>query len=69
MTEICDEPYVPGRMAAAVRSWSDDVSRYRGRQQFGDVLLEYLDKKHAEQVEKGVVVEGRMEGDESRYPF
>jgi len=69
MTEICDEPYVPGRMAAAVRSWSDDVARYRGRQQFGEVLLEYLDNKHAEQVEKGVVVEGRMEGDESRYPF
>ena len=69
MTEICEEPYVPARMAAAVRSWSDDVARYRGRQQFGDVLLEYLDRKHKEQVEAGMVEEGKLEADGLGYPF
>ncbi|CAG8979036.1 hypothetical protein HYALB_00011606, partial [Hymenoscyphus albidus] len=51
ITEICEEPYVPGRLASAVRSWGDDVSRYKGKEMYGGVLLEYLDRKHREQVE------------------
>ncbi|KAI5862614.1 mannosyl transferase [Durotheca rogersii] len=54
ITEIAQEDYVPGRLASAVRSWGDDVSRYKGREMFGDVLLEYLDQKHKEQVERGL---------------
>lgn len=58
---------MPGRLASAVRSWGDDVSRYKGRERYGEVLLEYLDQKHAEQVEAGLDVENE---DEVRaYPF
>jgi len=54
ITEICDEPYVPGRLASAVRSWGPDVSKYKGKEMYGDVLLEYLDKRHQEQVDSGL---------------
>lgn len=67
ITEICEEDYVPGRLASAVRSWGDDVSRYKGREMYGDVLLEYLDKRHAEQVTAGLKVE--EEEDVRAYPF
>lgn len=67
ITEICEEPYVPGRLASAVRSWGDDVSKYKGKAKYGDVLLEYLDRKHQEQVGKGLVKEGE-EGDKA-YPY
>jgi alpha-1,2-mannosyltransferase len=67
---------VPGRLASAVRSWSDDVAKYRGRARYGDVLLEYLDGKHAEQLEGGVVKEDEFEDEEAiqhgarrGYPF
>lgn len=73
---IISEPYVPGRLASAVRSWNDDVAKYRGRARYGDVLLEYLDGKHAEQVEAGVVKEDEFEDEEGiqggvrkGYPF
>jgi alpha-1,2-mannosyltransferase len=67
MTEICEEPYVPGRLAQAVRSWSDDVAHYRGRAQFQDILLEYLDKKHEEQVKGGLELE--KEDEVHSYPY
>ena len=68
ITEIADEPYVPGRLASAVRSWGEDVSRYKGKDRYGEVLLEYLDKKHEEQVAGGLDVE--REEDEGRgYPW
>ncbi|KAJ5725471.1 uncharacterized protein N7483_006828 [Penicillium malachiteum] len=54
VTEIVKEPYVPGRLASAVRSWGDDVSRYKGKEKYAEVLLEYLDAKHAEQVAAGL---------------
>ncbi|KAF2031917.1 hypothetical protein EK21DRAFT_99437 [Setomelanomma holmii] len=54
VTDICKEPYVPGRLASAVRSWGDDVSKYKGRERYGDVLLEYLDMMHEEQVKNGL---------------
>ncbi|KAH7026390.1 alpha-1,2-mannosyltransferase [Microdochium trichocladiopsis] len=67
MTEIAEEDYVPGRLASAVRSWGDDVSRYKGKDKYGAVLLEYLDSKHEEQLARGLDVEGE---DEARaYPF
>jgi alpha-1,2-mannosyltransferase len=65
--EICKEPYVPGRLASAVRSWGDDVSEYKGRDRYDDVLLEYLDKVHEEQVKNGLDV---SEEDKAHaYPF
>ncbi|PGG96193.1 alpha-1,2-mannosyltransferase [Blastomyces parvus] len=69
VVEIAKEPGVPGRLASAVRSWGDDVARYKGRERYGDVLLEYLDRMHQEQVEKGEV--GTMEEEEEggKYPF
>lgn len=67
VTEIAEEPGVPGRLASAVRSWGDDVAKYKGRERYQDVLLAYLDMKHQEQVENGTVVEG--EEREGMYPF
>ncbi|KAI5363904.1 hypothetical protein Slin15195_G095590 [Septoria linicola] len=67
ITEIVEEPYVPGRLASAIRSWGEDVSRYKGKERYGDVLLEYLDRKHEEQVRNGLDLEKE---DEARsYPW
>ncbi|OCT46947.1 hypothetical protein CLCR_02422 [Cladophialophora carrionii] len=67
ITEVAQEDYVPGRLASAVRSWGDDVSRYKGKEKYEAVLLEYLDKKHQEQLDRGLKLE---EEDEKRsYPF
>lgn len=41
---------MPRRLASAVRSWGDNVSRYKGKEMYEEVLLEYLDGKHREQV-------------------
>ena len=68
ITEIAQEPYVPGRLASAIRSWGDDVSRYKGKARYGEALLEYLDRKHQEQVDAGVVKEDEEEVGEG-YPF
>ncbi|KAJ6137499.1 hypothetical protein N7471_003985 [Penicillium samsonianum] len=58
--DIVQEPYVPGRLADAVRSWGDDVGRYKGKEKYQDVLLEFLDEKHRVQVEGGWRLRGRM---------
>ncbi|EHA18236.1 hypothetical protein ASPNIDRAFT_129462, partial [Aspergillus niger ATCC 1015] len=57
ITGIVEEEYVPGRLASAVRSWGNDVAVYKGRERYGDVLLEFLDRKHQEQVDRGLRVE------------
>uniref|UniRef100_A0A093XI47 Alanine/arginine aminopeptidase n=1 Tax=Talaromyces marneffei PM1 TaxID=1077442 RepID=A0A093XI47_TALMA len=57
ITEIAKEPYVPGRLASAIRSWEDDVSIYKGKEKYGEVLLEYLDKQHEEQIANGLDLE------------
>ncbi|KAI2715862.1 hypothetical protein CBS147318_5713 [Penicillium roqueforti] len=64
---ISEEPYVPGRLADAVRSWGDDIGRYKGKEKYQDVLLEYLDEKHRLQVEGGLDVE--KEDEVRRYPL
>ncbi|KAL8673135.1 MAG: hypothetical protein Q9168_002432 [Polycauliona sp. 1 TL-2023] len=66
ITKVVEEVGVPGRLASAVRSWGDDVARYKGRERYGEVLLEYLDGKHKEQVEKGLVSETE---EEPKYPY
>lgn len=67
ITEIAEEPFVPGRLASAVRSWGEDVSRYKGKERYEEVLLEYLDGKHREQVEAGLEFEN--EENVRAYPY
>ncbi|KAI0141852.1 hypothetical protein GGR57DRAFT_398254 [Xylariaceae sp. FL1272] len=65
--DIVEEDHVPGRLASAVRSWGDDVSRYKGKERYGNVLLDFLDMKHEEQVARGLDLEKE---DEARaYPY
>lgn len=54
ITEVVRENYVPGRLASAIRSWGPEVGRYKGREKYEDVLLEYLDRQHQKQVEEGL---------------
>ncbi len=58
---------MPGRLASAIRGWGDDVSRYKGRERYQDVLLEFLDEKHREQVADGLDVE--KEDEVRSYPY
>lgn len=67
VTAISKEPYVPGRLASAIRSWGDDVSVYKGKEKYERVLLEYLDQKHEEQLANGLDLE--KEEEERKYPF
>lgn len=67
ITEICKEPYVPGRLASAMRSWGDDVSRYKGKAQYASVVLKYLDDMHRQQVEGGLDLE--KEDEVRAYPY
>jgi len=67
ITEIVQEPYVPGRLASAVRSWGDDVSRYKGKEKYKDVLLAYLDKEHEKQVAGGLDMS--REDEVRHYPY
>ena len=69
ITEIAKEPGVPGRLASGVRSWGDDVSKYKGKEKYGDVLLQYLDEEHRKQVEAGVAKEVEDESERGAYPF
>ena len=57
LRKIAEEPGVPGRLASAIRSWGEDSARYKGREMFGEVVCGFLDGKHREQVERGVVGE------------
>lgn len=67
IAEVVKELYVPGRLASAIRSWGDDVSRYKGKEKYEGVLLEYLDRKHEEQIAAGLELE--KEDDVRSYPF
>ena len=67
VTDICQEPYIPGRLASAVRSWKDDVSKYKGKEQYGEVLLEYLDMMHEKQVASGLHIS--KEEEMKSYPY
>jgi alpha-1,2-mannosyltransferase len=66
ITEVVKEPFVPGRLASAIRSWGDDVARYKGREKYGEVLLEYLDRMHQVQVDGGLDLE--REEEVRKYP-
>lgn len=71
ITKVAREPGVPGRLASAIRSWGDDTARYKGRDKYGAALLAFLDRCHGEQVERGEVGVGEVEGERqnAKYPF
>jgi hypothetical protein len=52
---MAEEPGVPGRLAAAMRTWPEGVSWYKAAKLYKDCVLPFLDEKHREQVERGVV--------------
>ncbi|SPO03151.1 uncharacterized protein DNG_05833 [Cephalotrichum gorgonifer] len=56
IVDIAREDYVPGRLASAIRSWDGEVARYKGREKYEKVLLEYLDNQHQGQLDRGLVV-------------
>jgi hypothetical protein len=53
LPELGKEKGVPARLASAVRSWPEGVGRYKGRDNYETVLLEYLDKCAEEQRKEG----------------
>jgi hypothetical protein len=67
ITQIAQEDYVPGRLASAIRSWGPDVSRYKGKERYGDVLLEYLDHEHKKQLDRGLDLS--KEEEVRQYPW
>ncbi|KAF1816203.1 hypothetical protein P152DRAFT_504931 [Eremomyces bilateralis CBS 781.70] len=67
ITDICKEKYVPGRLASGIRSWAPDVSKYRGRAQFEEVLLPYLDGEHQKQLDDGLDLGN--EDEHHSYPY
>jgi hypothetical protein len=65
VTELVKEPFVPGRLAEAIRQWDDVVSAYKGRMHWDGILLPYLDEMHEKQKREGVL-DGRAEGE---FPY
>ncbi|KZT74534.1 hypothetical protein DAEQUDRAFT_720712 [Daedalea quercina L-15889] len=65
VVELAKEPGVPGRLASAVRGWSEDVGQYKGIERYKSILP-YLDERHREQAEAGLVKDGDRS---SSYPF
>ncbi|CAE6425298.1 unnamed protein product [Rhizoctonia solani] len=66
ITRLAEEPGVPGRMADAIRSWPPEVAEYKGQHLYMDAVLSYLDERHRQQVERGIVEEGQRD---VNYPF
>ncbi|KPV74549.1 uncharacterized protein RHOBADRAFT_28115 [Rhodotorula graminis WP1] len=72
VTQLADEPGVPGRMASGIRSWPQgdrSVTWYKGGELFNPVLLPFLDKKHEEQVVAGVVKLNDKGTTDEKYPY
>ncbi len=65
VTELYKEPYAPGKLAAAVRGWSEEVAEYKGLRKYEKTLLEYLDNLHKEQVMNGLDIDAEPQ----QYPF
>ena len=67
ITDVAQEDYVPGRLASALRSWDSTVANYKGREKYENVLLEYLDREHQKQLDKGLDLS--REDEVRRYPW
>ncbi|KAJ3990373.1 hypothetical protein F5890DRAFT_1481462 [Lentinula detonsa] len=65
--ELAKEPGIPARMASAMRSWPEDVRRYKGNGLYEKVMLEYLDKAAEGQLRTGG--EEMMKESGKGYPF
>ncbi|KAF8529912.1 hypothetical protein JB92DRAFT_3106604 [Gautieria morchelliformis] len=66
VTEIIEEPGIPGRLAAAVRSWPDPIAQSKGKELYADTMLPWLDSLHQKQIETGVIsAEDRFD----KYPY
>ena len=50
-----------------MRSWGNDVSHYKGKAQYADVVLGYLDAMHQKQIEDGLDLE--KEDEVRAYPY
>ncbi|KAK6507388.1 hypothetical protein TWF481_005823 [Arthrobotrys musiformis] len=67
VTEVAKEPYVPGRLASAIRSWGEDVAKYKGSEKYKSILLEFLDRENQKQIDSGLITE---EGQSHlKYPY
>jgi alpha-1,2-mannosyltransferase len=64
LVQIAKEPGIPGRLASAIRSWPDDVSKYKGKKAYEDVILKYLDEKDKEQSDNGISIDNSKS-----YPY
>ena len=67
ITDLAKEERVPGRLASAIRSWGDDVGRYKGREKYEGVLLAYLDEAHQRQIDGGLDLD--KEDEVHNYPW
>lgn len=65
VTSISQEPYVPGRLAEAIRNWDDTVSFYKGKAHWEKILLPYLDAQDRKQRESGML----DKQDEPEFPY
>ncbi|KAH9853943.1 hypothetical protein C2E23DRAFT_821137 [Lenzites betulinus] len=63
--EIVREPGMAGRLASAIRSWPDDVARYKARDAY-EAVLPLLDRRHEEELEQGLISEGDKK---NTFPF
>ncbi|KAL1939749.1 hypothetical protein VTO73DRAFT_9782 [Trametes versicolor] len=63
--DLVREPGVAGRLASAIRSWPEDVARYKARDAY-EAVLPLLDRCHAEELEQGLISEGDKK---NNFPF
>lgn len=63
LTVMAQEPGVPGRLAAAMRNWPEGVNWYKAAKMYKDCVLPYLDEKHREQLEQGII---QSQGEEEK---
>ncbi|KAI0829315.1 hypothetical protein BC628DRAFT_1315419 [Trametes gibbosa] len=63
--EIVREPGMAGRLASAIRSWPDDVARYKARDAY-EAVLPLLDRRHEEELEQGLISE---DDKKNNFPF
>jgi len=66
VTEMVHEPGIPGRLAAAIRSWPEPIAEAKSRHLYAKTMLPWLDKLHQEQVAAGILdADDRTDG----YPY
>ncbi|KAI0637680.1 hypothetical protein C8Q77DRAFT_381938 [Trametes polyzona] len=63
--ELVKEPGVAGRTASAIRSWPEDVARYKARDAY-ETVLPLLDEVHEKQLAEGLISEADKK---NNFPF